>query len=170
MEIRRLERPADVREANRINRLAWRAAYRGIVEDSVIDRLDPADAATRAGEWFESLPGPSGVALCAAVDGRVRGYALFAWAETKPEIPAGDVELTELYVHPDRWGEGIGTALLDAGIERLPPSVEGVTLVVLADNDRGRRFYESRDFSRVGTGTYEIDGRDYRTAVYRRPC
>jgi putative acetyltransferase len=47
--------------------------------------------------------------------------------------------LSHLYVHPERIGKGIGTALLDKAKERRP---EGFRFWVFQRNRRARRFYE----------------------------
>lgn len=47
--------------------------------------------------------------------------------------------LTDLYVRPDRLGEGIGTLLLDRAKERRP---KGFRFWVFQRNERARRFYE----------------------------
>ena len=53
--------------------------------------------------------------------------------------------LRQLYVLPAHWGTGIGSALLERGLERMRE--RGATrakLWTLEGNDRGRRFYERR--------------------------
>ena len=61
----------------------------------------------------------------------------------------GDV-VDHLFVAPDAWDQGIGSALL-AHAKALRPG--GLSLVTLQSNERARRFYEARDFvaSRFGT-------------------
>lgn len=89
--------------------------------------------------------------------------------ERAPDRTAPDEAfLKSLYVRPDRWGEGVGSALLSAGIDRLPRGVTMVSLAVLSNNRMGIGFYEKRGFERVGTGEYETDGVAYETAVYAR--
>jgi GNAT superfamily N-acetyltransferase len=53
--------------------------------------------------------------------------------------------LRQLYVLPAQWGSGIGSALLERGLERMRE--RGATrakLWTLEGNERGRRFYERR--------------------------
>jgi GNAT superfamily N-acetyltransferase len=51
--------------------------------------------------------------------------------------------LDQLYVRPDRLGEGIGRRLLDVALDRWPG---GLTLYTFQVNDRARRFYERNGF------------------------
>jgi ribosomal protein S18 acetylase RimI-like enzyme len=52
-----------------------------------------------------------------------------------------------LYVAPERRGEGVGTALLRAAESALADGgADVVALEVLADNDRGREFYARRGY------------------------
>jgi GNAT superfamily N-acetyltransferase len=56
--------------------------------------------------------------------------------------------LRQLYVLPAHWGAGIGSALLDRGLERMRE--RGATrakLWTLEGNERGRRFYERRGWT-----------------------
>lgn len=55
--------------------------------------------------------------------------------------------VTDLYVVPERRGEGIGSALLSAGEARLADhGVDVVGLEALADNDAARRFYRRHGY------------------------
>ena len=58
--------------------------------------------------------------------------------------------LARLYVDPDRWGAGIGTALHDAAVADLAGrSFAVATLWVLEDNIRARRWYERLGWSQT---------------------
>lgn len=80
------------------------------------------------------------------------GEELVGFATVSPERGALVVDidralLSNLYVVPDRRGEGIGTALLEAVEERcLDWGVEAVVLEVLAANEDARRFYRERGY------------------------
>jgi ribosomal protein S18 acetylase RimI-like enzyme len=57
------------------------------------------------------------------------------------DVATGD--LSQLYIRPDRLGEGIGRRLLDIAKERSPGSL---TLYTFQVNERARRFYERHGF------------------------
>ena len=52
-------------------------------------------------------------------------------------------ELDQLYVRPDRLGEGVGRRLLDRAKEQSPA---GLSLYTFQVNERARRFYERNGF------------------------
>ncbi|MDB9232929.1 GNAT family N-acetyltransferase [Halorubrum ezzemoulense] len=55
--------------------------------------------------------------------------------------------VSNLFVRPDRRGEGVGAALLDAAERALVEAgAERVALEALADNDRARAFYADRGY------------------------
>jgi ribosomal protein S18 acetylase RimI-like enzyme len=169
MEIRPLVARTDVRQAIRAHALAWQSGYDHILPADRLERLtvdpDPDDV----DEWIARFPDRDGVTLAASVDGGVRGYVLVRWAETKYFVRGGEAELKELYVHPEWWGKGVGTALLENGLSRVPADRTGVALSVLAENGRARRFYEKHGFELDHTGAVTIGSATYRTMLYRRP-
>jgi GNAT superfamily N-acetyltransferase len=57
------------------------------------------------------------------------------------DVASGTLE--QLYVRPDRLGEGIGRALLDVAREQSPG---GLSLYTFQANARARRFYERNGF------------------------
>ena len=80
-----------------------------------------------------------------AVDGeRVVGMAV-----------VGPDDLDQLYVAPDRLGEGIGRRLLERAKERSP---DGLTLFTFQVNDRARRFYERNGFVADAFGDGSANG------------
>lgn len=75
MEVRRLASPDDLAGLQRVNTLAWRADYRGLVPDSVLASLStdvPADAAERR---FSELREADGRVFVAESDDDIVGYA-----------------------------------------------------------------------------------------------
>lgn len=167
MEIRRLDDAEDVRAVARVNANAWRAAYDGVVDDAVLAGLDPEPSAERVAERLDAWRSEPGVFLLAESDGTVVGYADFRWGEsTKAFVGDDEAGLKAIYVSPERWGEGVGTALLERGLEELPDDLRRVRLETLAENEAAKRFYEARGFERTGAAEAEIGADSYPTAVY----
>jgi GNAT superfamily N-acetyltransferase len=141
-------RPAAVGDANAIAELlatTWRAAYRGIVSDEFLARLDPGE---RAVLWRELIPATP--VLVAEDEPGLAGVAALA-------VPARDLdepdtgELAILYVHPDRWRGGIGRAPLDAAAAELRGAGCREAIVwVFEANAAGRAFYEAAGFRADG--------------------
>ncbi len=95
-------------------------------------------------------------------DGEVVGFAMAG--------PSGDDWLLHsVYVDPSRWGEGHGSALVEAVLDRARAADADKLRVdeVLADNEVGRAFYRER-FERVGSGRTELGGERYDTVAYVR--
>jgi len=66
------------------------------------------------------------------------------------------VFLARLYVRPDDWNEGIGTALLERLEADFSTAVDRIRLAVLAANQVGISFYESRGFDCVATRSSDL--------------
>ena len=114
----------------------------------------PTDAATIADVFLASFHATYDFPL-AHTDEEVRGWVrdLVGSGGTWVAIdPAGTVVgmmalepgvLDQLYVRPDRLGEGIGRRLLELAKERSP---DGLSLYTFQVNERARRFYERNGF------------------------
>jgi GNAT superfamily N-acetyltransferase len=93
----------------------------------------------RRTQWESWLadPQPDWRIVVADEAGRVLG---FVWVgDSRDE--AGKGELFAIYVLPEAWGSGAGSALMASALEALR-SYSSATLWVLDDNPRARRFYE----------------------------
>lgn len=138
--------PGDVPVVRRIARTSWRAAHADIVGRELVEAfVDEYYAPERLREQVRQ---DGQVYLVATVDDAERpvGFA----AAGPSEAPEADWSLYAIYVHPEWWGEGVGTHLLGR-VERWVRGRGGrrVRLVVLQDNDRAVRFYERRGYDRV---------------------
>lgn len=170
MEIRGFEGREEVRDIIRIDALAWRAAYDELLPADVLEAKPVTPTDEDIDRWLEGglRANRDGILLAVTDEGDVRGYADFRWGEgeTKDFVEEGEAGLKAIHVHPDHWGEGIGTALLETGLEIIPEWTEAVRLEVFADNDIARPFYEARGFEKTGSGEFEIAGDAYPTAIY----
>ena len=103
--------------------------------------------------------------LVADDDGVVAGYAGLLLAPG-----GGQADVLTIGVAADRWGQGIGTALLDALLaEAGRRRCTDVFLEVRVDNDRAQRLYRRHGFVDAGIrrGYYQPSGTD--ALVMRRP-
>lgn len=170
MEIRPPETDAEIRELIRAHGRSWRAAYDDILPESLLDAMTVDPTPEEVEEWADGFKTDDSAVFVAVVGGTVRGFVETRWGEgnTKPFVGPDEAGVKAIYVHPDWWGEGVGTALLDRGLDALPDGVEAVRLEAFADNDVGARFYEARGFKRVETDETEIAGETYPTVIYAR--
>jgi ribosomal protein S18 acetylase RimI-like enzyme len=85
--------------------------------------------------------------LLVARDGAVVGFVMFSTETGSYEQDRSRGVIENLYVVPDRRGEGIGTALLEAAETRLGElGADAIALDVMADNESARRFYRDRGY------------------------
>ena len=152
-------RPAttdDVAAVRRVARESWHAAYDEVIGTSAVDSM--VDSWYHPKGLARSVEREDGAFLVAegdeSTDSCVVGFAQGVLGDG--DDPA---ELPRIYVRPDRWGEGVGSAMLgrverwlaDRGAERL-------RLVVLADNEVGNSFYETHGYRVVGERESELAG------------
>jgi ribosomal protein S18 acetylase RimI-like enzyme len=162
----------DARAITEANVTAWQVAYRGIMPDHYLDGLDKekAGAAQRHRVHIASPDDPRTFDLVAEYDEEVVGW-LAAGPSRDAESHETEGELWAVYIHPDYWRSGVGSALMTAALERLVN--DGYTeaiLWVFEANKRARGFYER--FSWRPDGATEIFERGGGQAIeirYRRP-
>ncbi len=156
--------PGDARALAEIHVASWRAAYRGLLSDAV---LDAQSVERRAAQWHDWLTHPTTPlhrhhALLR--EGVPAGFAVTA-PTRDDDGDEGVFELAALYLAPDAMGQGFGAMLLGVALgEAAVCGARTVTLWVLDTNTRARRFYERMGFVADGTEKHDarIDGRELR--------
>lgn len=146
----------DARGVHRVAEASWHAAHDHIVgEDTVEELLD---------QWYdpEDLPAsierPEAPMFVATVDSaeprsrssrtvsdddRIVGFAQGGPTENGP----ADAVVGRIYVHPDHWGDGYGSRLLERLFDAFrAEGYDSVWLAVMAENEVGRSFYEGHGF------------------------
>ncbi len=154
---------ADAAQVASVQREGWFAAYRGIIADDIIDRVTAPDNGARVRQTFRTRPWQRMIVAVRepAGDG-IDGYASYGpetdvlgapWPH--PLTLDGEDglvgELYALYVRPARWSTGTGWALMERVLAKTSRAgYRSITLWVLRDNLRARRFYERAGFAPDG--------------------
>jgi ribosomal protein S18 acetylase RimI-like enzyme len=150
---------------------AWRAAYRGLMPDSYLDRADLEDAeAEHLRDRLQSIGDRTHVSV-AELGGRIVGYCTYGDAGDDDAEPARGA-IYALYIHPDVWRHGIGRQLLVYASHYLKAQGFGeATLFVVEGNMRARRFYEQAGWKTDGhRRIYEWPGFSLPVLRYRTAC
>jgi L-amino acid N-acyltransferase YncA len=141
----RLASPGDVATVADLHVRSWLAAYRGIVPDRVLDGLS---VERRAASWARSLAArDSDSGLERRVWVVEQAGSVVGFASTGPsrddDTDPGTGEVEAIYLAPEAWSRGLGSALLRAAANDLRARGYGpLVLWVLRANRRARRFYE----------------------------
>lgn len=138
-----LIRPAEPDEAMAVACVhvrSWQAAYRTLLPDEYLDNLRPEDRARRYD--FTTADPLKPHTIVAVEAGVIHGFATTAPSHEMDLSDHG--ELCGLYVHPERWGQGIGVALVSAARAHLfKLGFRRAVLWVLARNVHAKQFYKA---------------------------
>lgn len=144
MEIREAVH-GDAAAASEVAEAAWWAACAAFLDADTLQRV-LVEGYTRE-RLAEAFREPELHTVVAVDDeGRVVGFAVAerTWADT--------VDLHALYVDPDRWGAGAGSALLDSVIAYAREAdCEYVRATAFLENPVARPFFESQGFEETST-------------------
>ncbi|TMC79352.1 MAG: GNAT family N-acetyltransferase [Chloroflexi bacterium] len=134
-------RRATVDDAEAIERIrvqTWRATYRGLLPDGLIDQLQ--QNVERRRERLR-LARPSELIFVAEEGAEVVGYAFAGPERTHDREYPGEVYA--IYVLPAAQGKGHGRALIrQCARELAAGGMTSLLIWVLRENKIGRRFYE----------------------------
>jgi GNAT superfamily N-acetyltransferase len=140
MEVRKAT-AEDAAGIARVQERGWQAAYRHVFPTEELDR----GGFIHADRWTERLirPPAGWTTFVAEHDGEVVGFT--SVGPSRDETGVG--ELYAIYVDPEQWSTGTGSALIEQAEEQLRTAYTDVTLWVLEDNPRARAFYERAGWS-----------------------
>jgi GNAT superfamily N-acetyltransferase len=144
---------ADAWAIARVHVLAWQTGYRGLISDSLLDGLS---IERRAAFWARVLsePLPDQRTFVADFSGDVRGFATGGRCRDEDSRTSG--ELQAIYVLPQQWDTGTGSALYEACIDALrADAFTDATLWVVECNDRALRFYRKHGWKHDGARRVE---------------
>jgi ribosomal protein S18 acetylase RimI-like enzyme len=169
----RTARPDDLPSVALVRALAWRSAYAGIVDADLLARLADPD---RLDAWVAAASTDGATTFLVAVsESGVIGFSAFGPErdELAPSMP-GRGEVYALYVHPERWRSGAGTALAHATFDELVErGYEAASLWALEANAPAIAFYERMGMratgERVSSHLGELPEIRLARSLWRRP-
>ena len=143
----RRARVEDARAIAILHTASWQTAYRGVLPDEMLDRIDVDE---RAARHAGNLANPS------SPEGRwwvlEQEEAVVGWAATGPCRDDGlderCHELYAIYLLPACVGQGHGRALIQHCLaDAVQRGYGEMVMWVLTGNERARRFYAAAGFS-----------------------
>jgi ribosomal protein S18 acetylase RimI-like enzyme len=139
----RLARREDAPAIAAVHVDAWRATYRGIFPDDVLDGLSLGEFTQRhAARLTNPAPADARVWVAQAARGIV-GFSIGGSARD-PDLPPATGEVYAIYLAPDALGRGLGRALFASSLATLGEQGKREVVVWVAEaNARARRFYEA---------------------------
>lgn len=159
----------DIPSIAAIHVAGWQAAYGGLVDQAYLDGLSVEQ---RIKDWQEWMASGEPETLIAEIDGKAAGFVTYGRTKTappgdskiRPQYPA---EIYALYLLPDCWRRGAGTALLGAAARNLKEKKMGAfCLWVLDGNFRAKSFYEKTYGQRIGKKMITIGPNDLKEVCY----
>jgi ribosomal protein S18 acetylase RimI-like enzyme len=135
--------PDDARAIAETGVIGWRSAYRGLLSDEYLDGMsvDSRDVAWR--QRLESDPDGLAPAWVGEAGGRVVAF-VSGGPPRDDDIAPPAAEIYAIYLRPEAWRQGLGTALMDTATAHF--RANGATYLVLwvfETNARARSFYEA---------------------------
>ncbi|MDQ2095806.1 GNAT family N-acetyltransferase [Rhodalgimonas zhirmunskyi] len=133
--------PEDAGALCKLHVAVWRATYADLAPPKALAALDEAHRLPGWRAHLEKVSEGEGT-IMAEVAGALAGFVRYGPA-SQPELGHGG-EIKHLYVDPAHAGQGIGRALLRAGLDALREVGQDVVcLAVVEGNIRALRFYKA---------------------------
>lgn len=144
-------RYASVEEADSIAEIhtsSWRATYRGIVADQILDNLDTQKRSAQLKNDINQYPQLYNIVYKGK---EPAGFASFGRSRD-PNSQDTDGEIYAIYLHPQFLNQGIGRKLFQWSEEELrKKGYQRIFIWVLEDNLNARNFYEKHNYQFDGS-------------------
>lgn len=143
----------DIPQVQDVAKKSWNATYEGIIPFEIQEKfLKVAYNNDRMKQRLERS-----FLFVAEIDSNVVGFANFS-----PVNDEGKAELGAIYLYPEYQGKGIGSALLQKGINELEGVVE-IYINVERDNEIGKSFYDAKGFQVLKEFDDDFEGHTLKT-------
>lgn len=143
----------DIKQVQDVAKESWHATYEGIIPREIQDNFLQA---AYSNEMMERRLN-STFLYVAEVENKIVGFANFS-----PVNHDGQAELSAIYLSPAYQGRGIGTALLEAGVNNIA-NIEEIYLDVEKENTIGTAFYTAKGFTIMNEFDDNFDGHILKT-------
>jgi ribosomal protein S18 acetylase RimI-like enzyme len=150
IELRRA-RPEDVEDIEAVARMTWADTYDGLIPHEA--QAEHLDQSYSPEALLPAIEHPDRWFFVACHLGEVIGFADFGPVDDRT------VELFRMYVDPGAQRLGVGSELLEAGLDAARSSgrpYSKILLYVEDGNVKGQRFYSKHGFSSRPTAAIEV--------------
>ncbi|MFD2630145.1 GNAT family N-acetyltransferase [Oceanobacillus kapialis] len=137
----------DISAVQHVAKTSWGSTYRGIIPEAIQQKF----LSNAYSEGMMQRRMERSLIYVAERNGEVIGFANFSSVKEN-----GEVELSAIYLIPEVQGEGIGTALLEKGLNELENATK-LFINVEEKNQLGMRFYKAKGFQTHGAFEEELD-------------
>lgn len=124
---------------------------------------DPPTPADLTPAWLAMIEDPDSWVFVLRRSGPVVGGVAL---RPDGDVPTGQL-LAKLYVHPEHWGAGYGSALLEHAVLAAWEVSDGLNLWVLEHNTGARKLYERRGWQLVPDRYLANDPPEVRDVLYQ---
>lgn len=172
-EVRRVK-PGDADDLDEVFRQSWSEGFSDIIDGEDLENIEQGRCVTE--DDIQQRMRQDGIlTLVYIVDRTVLGQGRIAWSDDTTEnytdTDHGEAELRSMYVHPNHWNEGIGSAIVEALVERCPVEPSALKAETYEGSDAAE-FYRSKGFKVVQRSAVESTdtkmSRDYSAVVLER--
>ena len=133
--------PSDAKAIAQVHISSWQAAYLDLMPAEYLSSLQ-ATLAQRESLWVRSIESADSGVWVAQLNNQVVGWISVGASRDDDAVGGNTGEVMALYVLASHWKTGVGLALWKAGVQYLmEQGYEGLTLWVLARNERAIQFY-----------------------------
>ncbi|WP_349409872.1 GNAT family N-acetyltransferase [Pseudalkalibacillus sp. SCS-8] len=143
----------DIAQVQHVAKTSWHHTYDGIIPFEIQENFLKA---AYNDEMMQKRLEHS-LIIVAVEDDKIVGFANFS-----PVREEGKVELAAIYLYPEAQGKGIGTMLLEKGIEKSL-GVKAIFINVEKENLVGKNFYDAKGFEVVSEFDDDFDGHILKT-------
>lgn len=162
MEIRNMKRE-DFEEIAELQVLAWKNAYKDIVEDDYLEKLNVAS-------WIEKRKNKLDEfiknRIVVVEDGVILGNCKYEDYNDE-KYSEYDGEIVAIYTRFDKKNIGVGTMLVEEVKKRFKKqSKKGIIIWCLKENYLARKFYEKMNGKLIGERKTNISGQEYDEVAY----
>lgn len=143
----------DVAHVQTIARESWKKTYEGIIPAKIQENF--LNAAYSDVMMKKRLN--HSILFVAERDSKIVGFANYSQMNDE-----GQIELSAIYLSPHDQGKGIGTALLQKGIDEID-GMKQIYIDVEEKNTIGKTFYEAKGFKVINKYDDNFDGHILKT-------
>jgi GNAT superfamily N-acetyltransferase len=167
-------KPGDADDLDEVFRQSWFEGFKDMIDDEDRENVEQGRCVTED-DIDQRIQQDGILTLVYAADGTVLGQGRIAWSDDTTEnytdTDHGEAELRSMYVHPNHWNEGIGSAIMEALVDRCPMEPSALKAETYEGSDAAE-FYRSKGFKVVQRLTVEdVEtgmSRDYSTVVLEK--